>query len=828
MALPHLNLPSIPSPASCCCCRCQHFRILRGNAPPTHSLLVGFARRPVISSPAGLGGFLSGSLSRGLRKRAVTVSPWILNAATPTRVLDNATAPATATVEINVTCYQLLGLRNQAEKDEVVKSVIQLKSAEVEDGYTMDAIMSRKDLLMDVRDKVLFEPEYAGNVRDKIPPKSSLYIPWAWLPGALSLLQEVGEEKLVLDIGRKAIQKPDAKPYIHDILLSMALAECAIAKINFENNKVSFGFEALARAQCLLRSKISLGKMALLAQIEESLEELAPACTLEILSMPRSPENAERRRGAIAALRELLRQGLDAEMSCRVQDWPCFLIQAFNRLMATEIVDLLPWDDLALTRRNKKSLESHTQRAVIDFDCFYVALIAHIALGFSFKQTKLINRAKDICGTLIASEGIDLKLEEAFCLFLLGEGNEAQVIDKLQQLELNVNPAPRILISGKEKNVATSVKSPVETWLKDSVLAAFSDTRDCSPSLVGFFSGERRTEGEKSKLPSLSTKRGTGQRPFSDFSSERMNHGGESLSFKTSSQHLGSAVKQLTLVDLQPSLMSDKSDDQASEDPPPVQLKRNLDMRDNGNWESWPSYGNVVGKIIFVVVLGCITFITSKLSYRSLRSPTFAVNKHIADTASHSDISDFSHDSIGGGGIGDRMKKLSATVKTKFYTLPRHSTSQNSGVTTGRKSSTRAVSRKQMPVDEAEALVRQWQTVKAEALGPEHQIQSLSELLAESMLDQWQELADAAHSKSCYWRFLLLDLSILKADVVSDGFGMETAEIEALLEEAAELVDESQQKKNPNYHSKYKIRYALKRQDDGSWRFCKCEIQSPS
>ncbi|CAI0400233.1 unnamed protein product [Linum tenue] len=699
MALPHLNLPSIPSPASCCCCRCQHFRILRGNAPPTHSLLVGFARRPVISSPAGL----------GLRKRAVTVSPWILNAATPTRVLDNATAPATATVEINVTCYQ--------------------------------------DLLMDVRDKVLFEPEYAGNVRDKIPPKSSLYIPWAWLPGALSLLQEVGEEKLVLDIGRKAIQKPDAKPYIHDILLSMALAECAIAKINFENNKVSFGFEALARAQCLLRSKISLGKMALLAQIEESLEELAPACTLEILSMPRSPENAERRRGAIAALRELLRQGLDAEMSCRVQDWPCFLIQAFNRLMATEIVDLLPWDDLALTRRNKKSLESHTQRAVIDFDCFYVALIAHIALGFSFKQTKLINRAKDICGTLIASEGIDLKLEEAFCLFLLGEGNEAQVIDKLQQLELNVNPAPRILISGKEKNVATSVKSPVETWLKDSVLAAFSDTRDCSPSLVGFFSGERRTEGEKSKLPSLSTKRGTGQRPFSDFSS-----------------------------------------------------------------------GNVVGKIIFVVVLGCITFITSKLSYRSLRSPTFAVNKHIADTASH----------IGGGGIGDRMKKLSATVKTKFYTLPRHSTSQNSGVTTGRKSSTRAVSRKQMPVDEAEALVRQWQTVKAEALGPEHQIQSLSELLAESMLDQWQELADAAHSKSCYWRFLLLDLSILKADVVSDGFGMETAEIEALLEEAAELVDESQQKKNPNYHSKYKIRYALKRQDDGSWRFCKCEIQSPS
>jgi hypothetical protein len=29
----------------------------------------------------------------------------------------------------------------------------------------------------------------------------------------------------VLDIGRAALQHPDAKPYIHDLLLSMALAE---------------------------------------------------------------------------------------------------------------------------------------------------------------------------------------------------------------------------------------------------------------------------------------------------------------------------------------------------------------------------------------------------------------------------------------------------------------------------------------------------------------------------------------------------------------------------------------------------------------------------
>lgn len=44
---------------------------------------------------------------------------------------------------------------------------------------------------MDLRDKLLFEPEYAGDVKAMIPPKACLRIPLAWLPGALCLLQEV-------------------------------------------------------------------------------------------------------------------------------------------------------------------------------------------------------------------------------------------------------------------------------------------------------------------------------------------------------------------------------------------------------------------------------------------------------------------------------------------------------------------------------------------------------------------------------------------------------------------------------------------------------------
>ncbi|KAI9173810.1 hypothetical protein LWI28_006915 [Acer negundo] len=771
------------------------------------------------------------------RRRRVVSPRRRLSYAIDTRIVENAqtTTSATSTIEIHVTCYQLIGVPDQAEKDEIVKSVMELKRAEIEEGYTMDAVVARQGLLMDVRDKLLFEPEYAGNVREKILPKSSLCIPWSWLPGALCLLQEVGEEKLVLDIGRAALQHPDSKPYIHDFLLSMALAECAIAKIGFEKNKVSQGFEALARAQCLLRSKISLGKMPLLSQIEESLEELAPACTLELLGMPHSPENAERRRGAIAALRELLRQGLDVESSCQVQDWPCFLSQSFNRLMATEIVDLLPWDSLAITRKTKKSFESQNQRVVIDFNCFYIALIAHVALGFSSKQTELINKAKTICECLIASEGIDLKFEESFCLFLLGQGTEAEAVEKLQQIELNSNPAVRNATAGKEIRERNDANLSLEMWVKDAVLAVFPDTRDCSLSLVNFFGGYKKTSAIKKSLGAPQITSSISKRPLSTaFASERE----DALPYVNSSRHLGSAVKQLAPTYLQRPLVSGKSSSGSDgSSAPSVQLKRSLGVQNGNGWESWLAGRNVIERITFVAVLGCIMFFTVKLSgmksSRMRYASKLTASRQNVETSSLAWTTDSSpndnvgHSFIKRSGIASRLKELVAMVKMQFKNPSDAGYSHSSCLPASLSTSMTAVNRRPMPFEEAESLVKQWQAIKAEALGPSHQVQSLSEALDESMLVQWQALADAAKTKSCYWRFVLLQLTILQADILSDRIAGEMAEIEALLEEAAELVDESQLK-NPNYYSAYKIHYVLKRQDDGSWRFCKGDIQTPS
>ncbi|KAJ6411126.1 hypothetical protein OIU84_007809 [Salix udensis] len=348
-----------------------------------------------------------------------------------------------------------------------------------------------------------------------------------------------------------------------------------------------------------------------------------------------------------------------------------------------------------------------------------------------------------------------------------------------------------------------------ETWLKDSVLVVFSDTRDCSPSLVNFFGGEKRVIGsKKSRVPAQAAST-LSRRPLSDIAMKRMDSG-ESHPYMNSSQHFRSAVKQLSPTDLQSSLILTENGSGSNCNEPSVQLKREIGAHNRRAWESWLQHADVARKISCVAVLGCFfVFITFKLSGTGSRRRTVASNL-ISDRTSISTSSlAWKTDSfldhnvhpvhIKGSGIAERMRKLLSMLKMQYGNRHDDKTLQSSRLASSISPSMATVSRKQMPVEEAEALVDHWQAIKAEALGPSYQVHSLSEVLDESMLAQWQDLAEAAKTQSCYWRFVLLQLSILRADIFLDGYGLEIAEIEVLLEEAAELVDESQQK-NPNYY----------------------------
>lgn len=712
---------------------------------------------------------------------------------------------------------QVLGVTEKAEKDEIVKAASELKKSEIEDGYTDEVSNCRQALLVDVRDKLLFEQEYAGSKRANVPPRSSLHIPWSWLPAALCVLQEVGEEKLVLEIGQAALRRADSKPYAHDVLLAMALAECSIAKASFEKSKVSLGFEALARAQYLLRKKPSLEKMSLLEQIEESLEELAPACTLELLSLPRTPENSERRRGAIAALCELLGQGLDVESSCRVHDWPYFLSQAMDKLLATEIVDLLSWDSLATTRRNKKSLESQSQRVVVDFNCFYMAMLAHLAFGFSTRQTELISKAKTICECLVASENTDLKFEESFCSYLLGEESGATVFEKLQQLQSNGSSNLRNygLAKKKDSSDKVTVNQSLELWLKDVVLSRFADTRDCPPSLANFFGAPKRIlSTSKQKLGATRMVLLSSQ--MSSSSSQCNRTSGPQNPRLNSSSHLGEAVKQLAPTTLGGHSSLDRPVNGSSA--ASVPLKRNSGSHPVRTLESWGLTGEVVGKIAYTAFLGFSLYGTLKLlRFQFGHTKPAATTRESAATLSLNEAST-SEGSFISNSVRRRFEKLS-----KMIWLNNRAHSRSEDPVANAVAAT--VCKENMSLQEAEALVKQWQDIKSEALGPDYQINMLPEILDSSMLSKWQDLALLAKDQSCYWRFVLLNLSVVRAEILLDEVAAgEVAEIDAVLEEAAELVDDSQPKK-PSYYSTYEVKYVLRRQNDSSWKICEAAVQ---
>uniref|UniRef100_A0A0A0K7W1 Uncharacterized protein n=1 Tax=Cucumis sativus TaxID=3659 RepID=A0A0A0K7W1_CUCSA len=816
MALSSYPLPTIPS--SFCFLCLFHFNKSNNGFHLHTKIYKGFSGMTPPSSSGGMrggNGLFIGSLPRQAADFLITPhssSNWRMNAVgidsttsshtrNPT-IHDKGPNGAAATLEIHVTCYQLIGVPDQSEKDEIVKSVMELRNVEIEEGYSTDAIASRQDLLMDVRDKLLFEPHYAGNMKENILPKSSIRIPWAWLPGALCLLQEVGEAKMVLDIGQTVVQCPMAKPYMHDILLSMVLAECAIAKLGFEKNMVSQGFEALARAQYLLRSQTSLRKLKLLSQIEESLEELAPACTLELLALPNLPMNTERRAGAIAALRELLRQGLGVETSCQVQDWPCFLSQALGRLMAAEVVDLLPWHELALIRKNKKSIESQNQRVVVDFYCFLLAFKAHLALGFSSRHPELIEKAKTICECLIASEGVDLKLEEAFCNFLLGQCSDSEVSEKLQQSALNSKPdmPSRLSSLAMKKKNAEDTCQLLEIWLKDTILGVFKDTRDCSLTLVSFLHGEKKMDAKKKINHSQQIIVHTNNKPISTSSISHWREVENSFPNSNSSQNLGNIVRRLTPTNLPSQLGMEKNQTDAKSSS--VQLKRDLRIKKWKISELWLSRSSLVDNMKVLVVVGSISFASFNLMSRMIKMkpfPTWTPQKASLNTSSVFSDEGLSVDNVIATPNTKNNSNLSSSLQRLLSKLMRKGRNLAGTSDMLLSSAITASNQNLMSVEEAEALVNQWQTIKAEALGPNYQIHKLAKILDGTMLFQWEALADAAKAKSCYWKFVLLQLSVLRAELLSDKFGAMALEIEVHLEEAAELVNEAEPK-NPSYY----------------------------
>lgn len=366
----------------------------------------------------------------------------------------------------------------------------------------------------------------------------------------------------------------------------------------------------------------------------------------------------------------------------------------------------------------------------------------------------------------------------------------------------------------------------------------FPDTRECSSSLANFFGGPKRI------LNGSNNKNGTSTSSYANNKLPLFGHSYGNTAFVEhspikSTRHMDEAVKQLAPVSLQTQSNVKKVTNMAS-NPSNSSLKRNLNLQYSDFWESWSLTGDILGRIVCTTVVGCVILGVLKILSTELSHPKSSHTLQPNQSRMNNNACIWTFGTTPGvksyssmdKSIFSQLKNLMALFKyNRRHPADRRKTENPllidnlSSLTMASAIAGTAAYKRKMPFEEAESLVKHWQDIKAGALGPDHQIDTLSEILSESMLLKWQDLASSAKNGACFWRFVLLKLSILGADILVDERGVEVAEIEALIEEAAELVNVSQPRK-PSYYSTYKVQYMLRRQEDGSWRFCSGGIES--
>lgn len=311
------------------------------------------------------------------------------------------------------------------------------------------------------------------------------------LIGALMLLQELGEYEQVLNLGRpylvnqngkvvgnssqpsrQAPLTPEQNAQRPDVVLTVALACLELGReqwqqAHYENAAVSLetGLELLSNEGLFQNVQ---------AEIEADLHRLRPYRILELLALPLE-KTAERQQG-LQLLHEVLlsRGGIDGagkdESGLNVDDFLRFIQQLRHYLTCSEQHKLF-------------EQESKRPSAVAT----YLAVYALIARGFTQRQPALIRQAKQMLIQLGKRQ--DVHLEQSLCALLLGQTQEAtralelsQEYEALAFIRENSQDSPDLL---------PGLCLYSETWLQSEVFPHFRDLKNRQASLKEYFADEQ-------------------------------------------------------------------------------------------------------------------------------------------------------------------------------------------------------------------------------------------------------------------------------------------------------------------------------------------------
>lgn len=419
-------------------------------------------------------------------------------------------------MQIPLDYYRILGLPLAASEEQLRQAysdrIVQLPRRE----YSIAAVSSRKKLIEEAY-VVLSNPKERSNYdelylahaynQDRIRETyllanstdsinrnhdvQSLTIEIApdELLGALLVLQELGEYELVLKLGRPHLvnrNKPAgvkvghnlnneeffSNPELPDIILTVALACLELGREqwqqgNYQNAAISLetGEELLVREGLFPNVQ---------TEIAADLCKLRPYRILELLQLPL--EKTKERRQGLELLRSILveRGGIDGsgndQTGLNIDDFLRFIQQLRNHLTVAEQHKLF-------------EVESKRPSAVST----YLAVYALIARGFAQRQSALIRQAKQMLIGLGKRQ--DVHLEQSLCALLLGQTEEATRV-----LELSQEYEALAIIREKSQDAPDLLPGLClycEQWLQQEVFPNFRDLVKKHASLKEYFADKQ-------------------------------------------------------------------------------------------------------------------------------------------------------------------------------------------------------------------------------------------------------------------------------------------------------------------------------------------------
>lgn len=667
-------------------------------------------------------------------------------------------------------------------------------------GYSDDALISRRQILQ-AACETLANPssrrEYNKGLADDEFDTILTDVPWDNVPGALCVLQEGGEDEVVLQIGESLLKERLPKSVKQDVVLAMALSYVEISRDTMAISPPDYikGCELLERALKLLQEE-GASSLApdLQAQIDETLEEINSRYVLELLALPLDDEYRTRRTEGLQGVRNILWAvgGGGAAAVAGGFTREDFMNGAFLQMTAVEQVELF-----AATPDNIPA-ES--------FEVYGVAL-ALVAQAFMGKKPHLIQDADNLFQQLqqikVTALGnsapmynvrgnreVDFALERGLCSLLVGEVDECR-----SWLGLNNDNSPY-----RDPSIATFVMENsrddpendllpglcklLETWLMEVVFPRFRETTDAQFKLGDYYD-------DPVVLRYLERLEGVGGSPLA--AAAAIARIGAEATAVLDSVKIGAIQALQKVFPLGQEALSVRRQDKVEFDDSVVvetEFDKQLDggasadiisVHQENDSDEIQEQEMITYRIKDAAIkIMCGGMVVGLLTLAGLRYMPFKRGSPIP----HKEV---------GSAMASDVINVGDSIVEDAEEIPR------------------------MDARFAEGLVRKWQSIKSQALGPDHSHEKLSEVLDGQMLKIWVERAIEIAQHGWFWDYNLLNITIDSVTISLDG---RLAVVEATLEESAELTDVAHPEQNDSYSSTYTTRYEMSYTKAG-WKITK-------